>query len=566
MVSFLFLASSIPASARQNVKDWYIKDFQVDIIVNTDSSLTITEKILADCGNASGKHGIFRVFSTINKTRDGDFITPIDIISITDENGKNLKYQKYQEMGIITYKIGDPLVEVKGENTYVIKYVLKGVVNNLTSEQDELYFDILGSFWDLEIDNFRANLIFPEGVASSNAEVNLYSGKLDSGGNDLASFTWLSGNNLEITSTDVISKREGITLSVVFPTKILNLYQPIMADKAGINHAPYPSFAEAIKKSSKDIALTILLIFLSFLIWFKYGRDPKSNFPIIAEFESPDNLTPLEISLILNEAASRNDAMTATIINLAVKGYLKIEKIDKKMFFFSNDYKLISSNKEARDLYRYENYILEALFKNGPEIKLSELRKNFAPHVKDLGIKIYTDLRRRGLIDKHSLWFQIGMIAVGLLLIIISFGGLVFLAGISFIVFGIFMRRLTPQGSEIKRRIKGFKLYLETAEKYRARFYEQENMMEKLLPYAILFNLTSGWLKKMEAIYGEEYFRNHQLSFMTGVVALSDFKSFSSTVSAIASSVSSHVASSSSGSSGGGSVGGGGGGGGGGGW
>jgi uncharacterized membrane protein len=128
------------------------------------------------------------------------------------------------------------------------------------------------------------------------------------------------------------------------------------------------------------------------------------------------------------------------------------------------------------------------------------------------------------------------------------------------------MRRLTSEGSEIKRKIKGFKLYLETAEKYRARFYEKENMLELILPYAILFDLTGKWLKKMRDIYGEDYFKNHHLTFMTGALVLSDFNNFETAISDISRSISSHVASSSSGSSGGGSSGGGGGGGGGGGW
>ncbi|MDD3778354.1 MAG: hypothetical protein PHH52_03185, partial [Patescibacteria group bacterium] len=70
--------------ARDNVVDWYIKDFRTEVVVNTDSSLTITETILADCGEAVGKRGIFRVLPIVNKTKDGNFITSVELISITD--------------------------------------------------------------------------------------------------------------------------------------------------------------------------------------------------------------------------------------------------------------------------------------------------------------------------------------------------------------------------------------------------------------------------------------------------------------------------------------------------
>lgn len=552
--------------ARDNVVDWYIKDFRTEVVVNTDSSLTITETILADCGEAVGKHGVFRVLPIVNKTKDGNFITSVELISITDAKGNHLKYQESRERDTVTYKIGDPKKTVQGENTYIIKYKLKGVIRNLNETQDELYFDILGSFWDLEIDSYQANIIFPQGITNSNSEAYLYSGNLDSRVNSLATYKWKSENDLEILSTKMISENQGITISVTFPSNILTLYKPSVAEKAAYNVSHYVPMTISSQNFWWQVILTLVLIFLAFFMWYKYGRDPKSNRPIVAEFEAPENMTPLEISLILKETGGHNKAITATIINLAVKGYLKIEKLEKKIFFLGDDYKLIKTDKKTEDLYKYEEVVLSALFKRGDEVKLSSLKNKFATDIRGLSSNISSDLKERGLIDKKGIWWQIVMISLGFLLIIISFGGLIMLAGIAFIIFGAFMRRLTPEGSEMKRKIKGFKLYLETAEKYRARFYEKENMLELILPYAILFDLTGKWLKKMRDIYGEDYFKNHHLTFMTGALVLSDFSNFETAISDISRSVSSHVASSSSGSAGGGGVGGGGGGGGGGGW
>ncbi|MDD3939808.1 MAG: DUF2207 domain-containing protein, partial [Patescibacteria group bacterium] len=543
-----------------------IKDFRTEVVVNTDSSLTITETILADCGEAVGKHGIFRVLPIVNKTKDGNFITSVELISITDAKGNHLKYQESRERDTVTYKIGDPKKTVQGENTYIIKYKLKGVIRNLNETQDELYFDILGSFWDLEIDSYQANIIFPQGITNSNSEAYLYSGNLDSRVNSLATYKWKSENDLEILSTKMISENQGITISVTFPSNILTLYKPSVAEKAAYNVSHYVPMTISSQNFWWQVILTLVLIFLAFFMWYKYGRDPKSNRPIVAEFEAPENMTPLEISLILKETGGHNKAITATIINLAVKGYLKIEKLEKKIFFLGDDYKLIKTDKKTEDLYKYEEVVLSALFKRGDEVKLSSLKNKFATDIRGLSSNISSDLKERGLIDKKGIWWQIVMISLGFLLVVTSFGGLIMLAGIAFIIFGAFMRRLTPEGSEMKRRIKGFKLYLETAEKYRARFYEKENMLELILPYAILFDLTGKWLKKMRDIYGEDYFKNHHLTFMTGALVLSDFSNFETAISDISRSVSSHVASSSSGSAGGGGVGGGGGGGGGGGW
>jgi uncharacterized membrane protein len=107
---------------------------------------------------------------------------------------------------------------------------------------------------------------------------------------------------------------------------------------------------------------------------------------------------------------------------------------------------------------------------------------------------------------------------------------------------------------------------MKTAEKYRSQFQEKEGIMEKLLPYAILFGITKQWLKSMKNIYGEEYFDNYQPSCLVGAVAISSLSDFDGLINDISSDINSHVSSSSTGAGGMGSAGGGAGGGGGGGW
>ena len=92
VTSIFFNTGSI--FARENVTDWYIKDFDSRIIVRSDSSLEITEKITADCGRGVDKHGIFRVLpESVNV--DGKIIRmPVKLISITDFNGKSINLCK----------------------------------------------------------------------------------------------------------------------------------------------------------------------------------------------------------------------------------------------------------------------------------------------------------------------------------------------------------------------------------------------------------------------------------------------------------------------------------------
>ena len=313
-----------------------------------------------------------------------------------------------------------------------------------------------------------------------------------------------------------------------------------------------------------------MFLVLAFFIWFKFGRDPRVNKPLIAEYEPPEGLSPIEIGSILNRGRRTKNSIPATIINLAVKGYLKIEKNEKKGIFSKTDYKFIKEDKETKDLYKAEEKLFENIFShNKSEVKLSELKNEDRIKLTEIFHYVSGDLKNRKIVNKKSFFIGITMIVFAFVLFIafVAINILVAFSSFSFVVFGFLsINSLTLKGAELKHKIKGFKLYMTTAEKYRSRFYEKEGMMEKYLPYAIQFGITKQWLNSMKNIYGEDYLNNHHLSFMAGAIVISDFNALNSVIGGISSDISSHVSSTSSGAGGSGSAGGGGGGGGGGGW
>lgn len=546
-----------PVSARENVTDWYIKDFQVEVNVNKDSSLDVTEKILADCGTAADKHGIFRIFPKKYKTKDGNFVLPLELISITDKDGNALKYSSTSDKGTITYKIGDADVSVQGENFYEIKYRVNNTIRNGNEDFDELYWNILGNYWDLEIDKFTAQINFPPEINKNNTENYYYAGVLGSKESDLIKSEWISNNSLRIENTRTILEKEGITISVAFPKNIINPYQLTFKDRVGC--------------SVGDIVLFLMLSLGAFIIcfraWKKNGRDPRLNKTIIPEFEIPENLTPIEMGGVLNRGTFNDKALTATIIRLGVLGYLKIEQE-------KSDFKLIRTNKLiGDDLYELEKNVLNKIFESKNEVNMKDFKKASynITLIPELCSKLFADLNGRGIIDKSGKKQQLAMFVVGTIVFILVFllsrepriiSTSLLTASIIIFFFAFMMDRLTPKGAELKWRIKGFKLYMNTAEKYRSRFQEQEGMLDKLLPYAILFGITKVWLKKMKDIYGDKYLETHSSIFMAGGLSAMNFDSFIDTVNQI----SNDISASSSGASGGGSSGGGGGGGGGGGW
>ncbi|MCX6722547.1 MAG: DUF2207 domain-containing protein, partial [Candidatus Staskawiczbacteria bacterium] len=209
---------------RQNITDWYIQNFETNIVVNKDSSLLIEEKITVDCGNLPDKHGIFRVLPTQVNTDNGIIKNPIELVSITDFNGNPYKYQTIKDGKTITWKIGDSKIIVNGVNDYKIVYKVKNVIRFGNKISDELYWNLSGNFWDIDIDNFSAHILFPSEINNQNATVDYYTGPVGSKDKSLATYSW-SGSSLNFVSANkyqppVFHPGEGITASVIFPKNI----------------------------------------------------------------------------------------------------------------------------------------------------------------------------------------------------------------------------------------------------------------------------------------------------------------------------------------------------------
>jgi uncharacterized membrane protein len=560
------IIASRSAQARDvsQIADWYIKDFQSTITVNADSSLFIEEKIIADCGNLPDKHGIFRILPTQIKTERETIKTPVELVSITDFNQKPINYSESKDSfnHTIIWKIGDPDITVSGENYYKITYLVKNAIRSQNNNFDELYWNLSGNFWDIDIDNFRTDIIFPQGINKNNSEVYLYSGNAGDRNNALANYEWTNNNTLRVASNKTLPPKHGITASISFPKNIITPYQPGFFELYG-DHFWF--------------LIPVLTFIVCFAVWNKYGKDPRVDKTIVPEFEIPENLTPMEMGSLIENGTFNDKLITATIIDLAVKKYIVIEEIAKKGIFGQQDFRLkrIWGN-EYPALSNPEELLLKKIFGASQEILLSKLKNEFYKELPEIKKSAINSLKEKNLIYQSGLHLKTSLLALAMVLVfigIILFGTENLSAVFSFIlsaitaaIFGILMPKRTQKGAELNWRIKGFKLYMKTAEKYRAQFYEKENIFEKFLPYAIIFGIAKLWAKKMEEIYGKEYFANYHPVWYAGNFAAGfNTNSLASQMNSISAGIAANMGFS-SGAHGAGGTGGGGGGGGGGGW
>ena len=110
---------------------------------------------------------------------------------------------------------------------------------------------------------------------------------------------------------------------------------------------------------------------------------------VVPEYAPPDKLRPAQLGLILDESADTKD-VTATIVDLAVRGYLVIKDVKGK-----HDWELVPMKDDTRDLLPYEKKIFEGLFDGSKSgTRLSSLKGTFSSTLNHAEGLLYADSAR----------------------------------------------------------------------------------------------------------------------------------------------------------------------------
>ena len=220
-------------------------------------------------------------------------------------------------------------------------------------------------------------------------------------------------------------------------------------------------------------------------------------------------MRPAELGLILDESADTKD-VTATIVDLAVRGYLTITASPHQV-----EWTLTKKGGPMETLAQYERTLFYGLFAGRDTVTLSDLKGMFAPTLRQAEKEIYADSLLRGLFTSSPTQARAAWGCVGFALVLVGFAttvalGLAFgwgLVGLAIIISGIalaatfpFMPQRTAAGRDLLQHTLGFRLYMTTAEKYRQQFAEKAQIFTQLLPYAIVFGCVTQWAKAFEGI------------------------------------------------------------------
>lgn len=562
-------------------RSYYYDRIDTTITVNSDSTLTVEEK---QTYNYTGKYTVG--WRSISLDKLGS-VTDVEVFD--GETGKRLErastrpvtdttlptpsdYGKY-----VTFKQnGHQNIEwyYNMENTthtWILKYKVHGAIE-FGKDNDRLYYNIFTDY-DAPVKNSQVTVLMPTDTGLMATAYRAPAQKIDQ----------TTDKNKIVFSAADFQPKEAFTIDVVFPKNIITK-TAFWKDWLKLN---YGYLGSAI--------IILLSVLIALIRWIVTEVLPKGRGTIVPQYGPPQNLPPAMAQVIVSERVTPK-SWVSTLIDLAVRGYVKIEEDKKKSIFtlFNKEYVVTKTKPFAEDksLREYEKKYLETLFTGSDMFSTREMKQKRGTSrniqmQKDLEeakklLLDEVDTKTDAFVSKLSkekyfgilfiVLFMVGTLG-GFLLAKIGEAGLpiqpvvlfvtILFCAIAVAVYFKYEARLSQKGREMKEEWLGFKMYLEVAEKYRMQNLTPD-LFEKYLPYAMIFGVEKKWAKNFEAMHLPAPDWYHSAMIAGAPIGSSSLSSFSPSgfSSSFISSFSSSF--SSSGGGGGGSAGGGGGGGGGG--
>jgi uncharacterized membrane protein YgcG len=500
------LAVLLALAASVSARELKIQQFSAKIFVETDSSLNVTETIEANFIGAW--HGLYRTIPIEYVTPQGlNYSLFVKLEGVTDAAGQSLKVESSRERRYLKWKIyiDDATDAVR---TITLHYSVKNGLR-FFEDHDELYWNVTGDDWDVPIENASAQILLPSGVTGIRASE--FTGSYGSRAQNADVKTM--DNVVEVLMLRPLAFHEGLTAVVGW-------------DKGAVKEPGMGELVNEFIASNWPLSFPVLVFGFMFWLWYTRGRDPRVG-PIAVQYAPPDGMTPAEAGTLVDDDAAMRD-ITATIVDLAVRGYIVIEEKEKSQMLglvHNKDYvfHLKKGPKEWAGLRSHELVLLAALFANGliSEVTLSSLENQFYKNLSNIKNSIFDELMERGYFQHRPDYvrgaFVGGGIALGVLFFLIGnslaqrmgmapapFLIAALLSGGIIVGFGWFMSARTLTGVKALSGVLGFEDFLTHVEAGRLdRTNQTPETFEKFLPFAMALGVEKKWVGAFQNIYSQ---------------------------------------------------------------
>src|ERR1700682_4243241 len=501
-----------PGSASAQVRNWRVADFKDTISIAADGTALVSEKItLAFVGEW---HGIHRTIPIEYPGPHGtNYTLFLNVMSVTDENGNKLKYDSSKSGATRDLKIYIPGA-VDTTRIVNIDYSVRNGVRFFDSAGDstgdsagdnyaEFYWNVTGNDWPVPIDHASAFVTLPENTAGG-LRAQAFTGAY--GSRQSNATAEVKGADVLFETTQPLPMHGGVTIDIYIPQGVLK--PPSVLTKLGW-----------FLGSNPIVFLPLLTLAVMFALWYSVGRDPDPGVSVAPQYEPPKGICPAEAGTLIDDTIHPRD-ITSTIVDLAVRGYIKIEeKVDTFLVFHHKEYlfHLLKPREQwGPDLTPHERVMLENIFVDGSETRLSSLNHRFYTVIPVVRQDIMLALKNKGIytLDPESAngYSIVAGVAIAILVVAVQvmgwmnlFYSIPLLIGsvlVSALFWWLFAREMTAKtvaGARTAIAVLGFQEFMNRVDADRVKRMPPDTF-EKFLPYAMALGVEHHWAQAFDGI------------------------------------------------------------------
>jgi uncharacterized membrane protein len=385
------------------------------------------------------------------------------------------------------------------DQTYTMEYTIVGAINEYNETVDYLWYSIVPVEREKRIDSVSFWITFPKDIR----------GDITPRSSRTAEWSWVSDDAILFTTSNIEP----------YGTFDIDFYMSEGTVEFYVTPSESASFFFSILLLLAVLALFGYFIFVARRDYNLYGKDP-----VVEDMKIVRRLRPALAGIVLDERVDIKE-IEATILDLAIRGYIYIREEEKKSFFGKKEIWFLKT-KSVKGLMEYEAKIVRAIFGTKEKVKVSSLKNKFYKHTSKILKEMHKEAAKHKLFDenvektivkygKKFFMFPIVLTVVSVLLVgmffgmgfrargmfpttmVLSFMSIPLMFMIAF-VSSMAMPRKTRKGVAQSNRYKDLKDWMKRYPLKKGRLFDE------YLPYATAFGIQRVWVKKLKDLEGYE--------------------------------------------------------------
>jgi hypothetical protein len=465
-----------------------VQSYTVDAHLRSDDTLDVKEQVIIDFGD-EGSFGLYRIIPTGYDTGKVRHTFQFKLLNAAFDRGSSA-YRQHISEGAALIQVGDPSVSLRHMRIFDMHYVLRNIVD--FSNGPHLRWDPIGYSWLYPIQHLAIKIDTPFNAQA--VPLNL-SAVIGQNGTTRELSSEKTPRGIEVQANN-LSTGDAIVLNIDLPAGSVRK----------------PSFSRQVGWFLADwwpaIFLPILVFCALAAVRWTCGRIEETPQLLAEELALPENLLPAELGTLLDDHCDLLD-LTATLFDLAARGYLRIEEVKSVNFVsFSNRDYIFTRLKELDEpqLAEHEKLLMASLFsseesKLSQTAKLSEVKETFYQHHPAIEAAVYRSLVNKGQLLRTPSEIRRcyvagggGLFLTGLVMTLLP-EATFFAVGLGLLASGITALMMAPTmpsrtilGCKSLRQTKKFRSFLLTADKghIQALARGDSSLFGRFLPYALV--------------------------------------------------------------------------------